>query len=65
MTEVGWFFHTAGDVIVLQARFESEDGEDIGYALHEVRAGEVFMGVPYDALKAAGAGIVRPDGSIT
>jgi hypothetical protein len=51
-----WFFHTtaAGD-IVLRARFEGDDST-VGDASATVRPGQSFHGIPFEALRAAGAG---------
>jgi hypothetical protein len=52
-----WFFETVGDVVHLDARLE--DGDMLGDAHTEVRQGEDFFGVSYDALRKAGGGVVE------
>ena len=53
-------FVLLGDVVQLQARLE--DGDLLGDAYTEVRKGEEFFGVSYDALRKAGNGVVEVDG---
>jgi hypothetical protein len=48
-------FHHGRRYGALRARFESEDGGIIGDARETVSPGEEFYGVPYAALKKAGA----------
>lgn len=54
---MNWFFETDGDAVYLSARLE--DGETLGDARTEVRTGEDFYGVSYDALHDAGTGVVE------
>jgi hypothetical protein len=56
-----WFFHTDGDRIVMQARFEG-DGGVIGDARDELRQGGKIKNLTYEDLKRAGSGAVVIDG---
>ena len=52
-----WFFSRHGDVVVLRARFEADDGT-IGDAHHEIASGdEDFYGLTYEELSDAEAGV--------
>ncbi len=52
----GWWFSTVGDVVYLQGRAESTDGDTVGHTVQELRAGEHFSGLSFAELQAAGDG---------
>jgi hypothetical protein len=58
-----YYFSTAPDGVVhLMARLESESDEPmIGDVHHELKPGEVFLGISFVALQKAGSGIVEVD----
>jgi hypothetical protein len=56
---MNWFFEVVGDVVQLHARLE--DGETLGDAYTEVRAGEDFYGISYDTMKQAESGVIAVD----
>jgi len=52
-----WFFELVGDAVELQARLE--DGDMLGDARGEVREGEDFYGVSFNAMKQAVSGEIE------
>jgi hypothetical protein len=56
---MNWYFELIGDVVQLNARLE--DGDMLGDARAEVRKGEKFYGISYEAMRKAGDGIVEVD----
>jgi len=56
-----WFFFVAADgVIELRARAEGDEGL-VGDMFAEIRPGESFYGLSYDALRDAGDGVIVVD----
>jgi hypothetical protein len=65
-----WFFHLAGDTVVLQSRVEDDAGTIIGDAFSEVQPGGTLLNLSYAELVTAGAGVIenrereRPSGAM-
>jgi hypothetical protein len=59
------WFTTRDGVVHCIGDFETEDGQTRGHWYPEVRPGEDIFGITYEALVAAGAGVIEiePDGT--